>query len=280
MLRLARFAFTVGLLGLFMSHSGAQQQRLFTNGTPAEVAVARDRGLRHFQERAIQEGLTGPSDVAVVHADVDRLSMAHTRVQQSYRGVRGFGGEAIVHFRADGEVFGETNDFRPNVNVDVTPTDQSGAAIAVAKTAVYGCSDCLTSPHSHARPLQEGLREPGGLAVQKNSSTAARQKLNSQLLVEIARAKGTVDAQRRPSGVVKVDVRQRALVDVRTPETASIRRMVLAWGSSIVDESVTADSIVAWVPLLRLEELAQSPLVRSIEPAATPITNRQRQEIR
>src|SRR5258705_1712841 len=136
MLRLARFAFTVGLLGLFMSHSGAQQQRLYTNGAPAEVAVARDRGLRHFQERAIQEGLTGPSDVAVVHADVDRLSMAHTRVQQSYRGVRGFGGEAIVHFRADGEGFGETNDFRPNVHGDVTPTDQSGAGIAVAKTAV------------------------------------------------------------------------------------------------------------------------------------------------
>lgn len=123
-------------------------------------------------------------------------------------------------------------------------------------------------------------KEQDGLAVQKNSRTAAQQKLNSQLLVEIARAKGTADAQRRPSGVVKVDVRQRALVDVRTSETASIRRMVLAWGSTIVDESVTADSIVAWVPLLRLEELAQSPLVRSIEPAAAPLTNKQQQETR
>jgi hypothetical protein len=123
-------------------------------------------------------------------------------------------------------------------------------------------------------------REPGGDPVQKNSRTAAQQKLNSQLLVEIARAKRTADAQRRPSGVVKIDVQQRALVDVRTSETASIRRMVLAWASSIVGESVAADSIVAWVPLLRLEELAQSPFVRSIEPAATPLTNRQRQEIR
>ena len=79
---------------------------------------------------------------------------------------------------------------------------------------------------------------------------------------------------------MKVDVRQRALVDVRTSEPASIRRMLLAWSSRIVDASVTADSIVAWVPLLRLEELAQSPLVRSIEPAAAPLTNTQQQEIK
>ncbi|HEY6508446.1 MAG TPA: M4 family metallopeptidase, partial [Vicinamibacterales bacterium] len=71
--------------------------------------------------------------------------MAHTRVQQYFRGVPVFAGQAIAHLTAAGEVFGETDDLIADVSVDTTPRLTRDAAIGIA-TAHYGCTDCLTAP--------------------------------------------------------------------------------------------------------------------------------------
>ena len=80
------------------------QRRVFTTGTPAEIAAARARGLAHLQARIHDWGIETPDSLVVTRADVDELSRAHTRVQQYFRGIPVFGGEAIVHLREDGEV--------------------------------------------------------------------------------------------------------------------------------------------------------------------------------
>jgi hypothetical protein len=106
----------------------------------------------------------------------------------------------------------------------------------------------------------------------KSVRTPAQQKISSLLLDEIRRAKeGTAVGERKPeaSGVVlvKIDRKQRALVDVRAAVTPDITRQVTRLGGTVVSTWPVADSVIAWVPLLKLEQLAESSTVRAIQPA-------------
>ena len=69
--------------------------------------------------------------------------MIHVRIRQSLRGIPVFGGEAILHYRASGERFGETIDLVPNVNVDTRPRITAADAIARA-VENQRCTDCGT----------------------------------------------------------------------------------------------------------------------------------------
>jgi hypothetical protein len=108
---------------------------------------------------------------------------------------------------------------------------------------------------------------------EKASRTPAQQKVSSQLLAAIRRAQnpppptpGLATEQ-----VVKIDARQRALVDVRAAVTAAMKRTLVRLGATIVSTSIDADSLIAWVPLLKLEKLAEQSSVRAIQPAAEAI---------
>jgi hypothetical protein len=85
------------------------QRRVFTIGTPAEIAQARVMGLDHVRGLGQLKGIDGPNDLVVADALVDRRSIAHTRVQQYYRGVPVLGGQAIAHMNADGAAFDDTD---------------------------------------------------------------------------------------------------------------------------------------------------------------------------
>ena len=120
------------------------QRPVFNSGTLAELAEARSIGLEHVRRIGAQKGITGTNDLVVSRADIDRLSMAHTRIQQYVRGVPVFGGEAIAHLNQAGEPFAETDSLVSDVSVDTTPRLTPAAAIDIAITD-YGCRDCLTA---------------------------------------------------------------------------------------------------------------------------------------
>lgn len=122
------------------SQAGTERQ-MFTTGTPAELELARSRGLEHLRSVAPLRGVD-PSDLAVTDAHVDAQSMAHVRVRQSFRGIPVFGGEAIVHFRSNGELFAETNDLVPNVAVASTSpvVSRNGAE---TRARELRCADCV-----------------------------------------------------------------------------------------------------------------------------------------
>ena len=111
---------------------------------------------------------------------------------------------------------------------------------------------------------------------EKASRTAAEKKISSQLLYEIYRAKGQAKQKGVPteSTIVKVDAKQRALVDVRAPVTQTLTRELARLGGTIVSTSPEANSVIAWVPLLSLERLAEGPSVQAIQPALEPIYNK------
>ena len=73
---------------------------------------------------------------------------------------------------------------------------------------------------------------------------------------------------------VKIDRKGRALVDVRAEVSPALEKKLGLLGGTIVSTSREYRSLVAWIPLLRLERLAEDPAVRAIEPKAEAITVR------
>jgi hypothetical protein len=112
---------------------------------------------------------------------------------------------------------------------------------------------------------------------EKPALTPAQQKINSQLRYEISRRSGdAARAQVPPDETrVRVDARGRALVDIRAEPTKALQRAITRAGGSVVSTSARDRSIIARVPLLKLEAIAADPTVRFIEPAADATTVRQ-----
>ena len=110
---------------------------------------------------------------------------------------------------------------------------------------------------------------------EKEARTAAERKINSQLLYEIYRRRGVADKKRIPPGPtdVRIDKAGRALVDVRADVTPAIEKKIRELGGIIVSTSGRDQSIIARIPILKLERLAADSRVRAIEPAAEAITN-------
>jgi hypothetical protein len=113
-------------------------------------------------------------------------------------------------------------------------------------------------------------------ASEKEARTPAQRKINSQLQFEIYRRQGDAERKGVPPGPtdVKIDEAGRALVDVRAEVTPAIEKKIRDLGGVVVSTSVPYQSIIARVPILKLERLAEDSSVRSIEPAAEAITNR------
>jgi hypothetical protein len=111
-------------------------------------------------------------------------------------------------------------------------------------------------------------------AGEKEQRTAAQQKIDSQLLYEIYRLRGEAQQKDVPPGPtgVKIDARNRALVDIRADPTPALQNSIRRVGGLVLSTSVRGRSIIGRVPLLKLETLAADPAVRFIEPAAEAIT--------
>jgi hypothetical protein len=105
---------------------------------------------------------------------------------------------------------------------------------------------------------------------EKESRTPAQRKINSQLLYELYRLRGEATLKHVPPDPtgVRIDRNHRALVDVRAEVTPALQKRVRSLGGTIQSTSLQYRSIIAWVPLRKLERLAEDPAVRAIEPAA------------
>ena len=100
----------------------------------------------------------------------------------------------------------------------------------------------------------------------KRDRTPAQRKIDSHVLEAIH---GAPDA-----GLVQIDARRRALVDVRTDVSPRLEREIRRLKGAVVSRSPRDRSIVAWIPLRALEALAANPAVQAIVPAARGITNK------
>lgn len=105
---------------------------------------------------------------------------------------------------------------------------------------------------------------------EKESRTPAQRKIDSQILYELYRLRGEAQQKNVPPGptIVRIDQVERALVDVRVEVTPAMEKKVKSLGGTIQSTSVEYRSIIAWIPLKKLERLAEDRAVRAIVPAA------------
>lgn len=131
------------------------------------------------------------------------------------------------------------------------------------------------SPFLSAAQSPQTSRQPPALS-EKAARTPAQQKINSQLLQEIYRLRGQAAQKRVPSATtgVKIDEKHRALVDVRADVTPGLQKKVRSLKGTIVSTSRDYRTIVAWIPLLKLELLAEDRRVSAISPLAEPVMHR------
>jgi hypothetical protein len=139
-------------------------------------------------------------------------------------------------------------------------------AVAMATAALGLGGEAMTS----SRPQTPASK------AEKETRTAAQQKIDSQILQEIYRKRGQAAEKQVPPEptLVRIDDKGRALVDIRVKVSSDTLNLIKRRGGSIVSTAPKYDSIIARVPLLEIERLAADPAVRAIVPAAEATTVR------
>jgi Zn-dependent metalloprotease len=108
--------------------------------TPQQLETIRALAEKRLVTKAAERGLEAGA-LTISGSSVDQASIVHMRVRQSHRGIPVFGGEAILHYRANGELFGETDDLVSQIKANTQPTISAADAVARAAIAA-GCADC------------------------------------------------------------------------------------------------------------------------------------------
>jgi hypothetical protein len=111
--------------------------------------------------------------------------------------------------------------------------------------------------------------------LDKEELTPAQRKLDSHLRYEIEVQGGKPRrAVRTGLAPVTVDGDGRALVEIRARILTQLGRKIERMKGTVVSASPEYRSMIAWVPLLKLEPLAAESIVSAIAPAPKSITVR------
>jgi len=125
------------------------------------------------------------------------------------------------------------------------------------------------SPRNEHRSRQG---QPGSLRVDRKADRDEEEEENLDSTREREEQKPPPRA--KPGVKVKIDKRGRALVELRAEPSYMLERRLHVLRSTVLSSSAPDRSVVAWIPLLKLEELAKLPTIHSIRPATEPISAR------
>jgi hypothetical protein len=111
--------------------------------------------------------------------------------------------------------------------------------------------------------------------TEKDARTAAQKKIDSQLLYAIYQIRGEAQKKGTPTTPIKLskDEQGRVFVDVRAQVTDKLVRAITKLGGVVSSRSERYHSILAYVPLGKIEALAESKDVKFIGPAAESMTH-------
>ncbi|HEY3270347.1 MAG TPA: hypothetical protein VGJ89_03960, partial [Geothrix sp.] len=113
---------------------------------PVDSAIA-DEARRHLDARVFQLGLDRNHSFATKNLFEEATGEAHVRMNQFYKGVRVFEGEAIIHLRG-GAVISRTDALVRGLNLNVTPSLGASEALAAAHQSLAPQGAYAHSPTS------------------------------------------------------------------------------------------------------------------------------------
>jgi hypothetical protein len=110
---------------------------------------------------------------------------------------------------------------------------------------------------------------------EKDQRTPEQQKIDTQLLYAIYQMRGEAEAKGVPTEPIPLerDAKGRVLVDIRAPVTRKILARIEKLDGTVVSSSDKYHSIIAYLPLGKVEPLARSREVKFIAPKAQSMTN-------
>jgi len=110
---------------------------------------------------------------------------------------------------------------------------------------------------------------------EKESRTPAQRKIDSQLLYAIYQMRGQAQKKGTPTTEIRLrkDEKGRVLVDVRAKATEKLVSRIMKLGGAVVSRSDTYHSLLAYLPLAKLETLAKYREVVFIGPASESVTH-------
>jgi len=110
---------------------------------------------------------------------------------------------------------------------------------------------------------------------EKESRTRAQRKIDSQLLYAIYQMRGQARKKGTPTAEIRLrkDEKGRVLVDVRAQVTEKLVSRITKLGGAVVSRSESYHSILAYLPLGKLETLAKYREVVFIGPASESVTH-------
>lgn len=110
---------------------------------------------------------------------------------------------------------------------------------------------------------------------EKDQRTPAQQKIDSQLLYAIYQMRGEAEARGVPTEPIPLekDKKGRVLIDVRAPVTKKVLARIEKLGGLVVSNSEKDHSIIAYLPLGKVEALASLKEIKFIAPKAQSMMN-------
>ena len=121
---------------------------VFGTGSQDEIEIAKQKSFEILRGRATMRPIGNSDEFAVKRVEIDDLKMAHTHLQQQIGGVPVWGGEAIVHLRADGELSVVTDDLKDNIAVNTTANFSARQAIRFAMDMYEGSAHLTEKPRA------------------------------------------------------------------------------------------------------------------------------------
>src|SRR5215204_2262744 len=131
MMALLVLAVSVFILNPETTNAG---KNIFGKGNDDEIEKAKQKSLSVIKDKAALRGIGSDSDFKVKKVEIDGLSMAHTRFQQTVNDVPVWEGEAIVHLKADGELKDVTDNLKESVAVNTQPNFSATEALNMARS--------------------------------------------------------------------------------------------------------------------------------------------------
>jgi hypothetical protein len=115
----------------------------------------------------------------------------------------------------------------------------------------------------------------GSPASEKSSRTPAQKKIDSQLLYALYQKRGEAEKKGAPTEPIKLrtDSQGRAYVDIRATVSSKVTARIEKLGGKVVSTDERYRSVIAYLPLEALEDLASLKVVESIAPVGEAITH-------
>ncbi|MBK8724469.1 MAG: M4 family metallopeptidase [Holophagaceae bacterium] len=122
-----------------------------------------DAATARLQSQRTEMGLDGSSDFRMRALHVDDLNQTHTRFQQTYNGVKVWGGEVIMHTTEEGQLLPMTADHKVNIRLNTTASLTDSEVLAIVRNEVAPKGDFSIAPSAEliVYPETVDMRRPG-----------------------------------------------------------------------------------------------------------------------